>query len=528
MSFNGGYQSSVGGASVNGAVFITDVRPKDTNGHVGNKQFSSDGKVLDACLLSSPEVWVDMLAITGKTHFKPTIWVNGLEVVLQQDEDQDIWTGTISINAFNQTQIKAVHEDGAVHSCQISFDEIPVITKAEFSGDYPLGQTELKEGDEFSLTVESDSPVTAIELDDFGVSTGALFQFQETLSKTVQLMIANRGNATATYGVRLRIINQNGTKSEWYLTTNYGSEDGRHSLKLNNLHPNLQLTAIHYPLGQAALKDQEKAGIEHQISHFDEVYYDSPNGELSIMEPALFAGTKEVQRQSGSYNISEPNLKIRAKRRANGAISESDFVVQIAHSAATLTLLAPESRFPSGGNRGTSIQESFFQLQSSQLLLEPPLVNPESGQLQGTAKLYDEANAIYRQKVLIHDDDSKGVFALQLVQAYNLAGIPIAGFTGSAQYEVGGFVQRILPFEAFSRTVVIGTTVSDTGKLEVKDQSERLMQYAANFQDGLLAFTIVNQQEVVDEKGNVFYWNDEQAVNNNTTGLATISIEEKP
>ena len=527
MSFNGGYQSTIiGGSSRGGAVFITDVEPQNAADNVGGKVFSSNGKVLDSCVTSTQFIKVHILAITGFSNFKPTILVAGAIVNLIQDEDQNVWTGSIDLDLSNQTVITAIHEDGANHSISIASDDLPVIQDAKFVGLYPSGQTELKEADVFDFELSSSSNFISLEFDDFGAAKAQVFDFAAVNSKTVSIEIADRGNTLSKHGARVRIKNSNETFSEWFETASLGEQDGVNKVNLNNLQPEISIDNVSYPENQEALKDNETAVVEHTISDFDSVAYSSEE-QLQINDSGTYLQNKPVQRLSGSYNVDNPNLTIAATRAANGARVELELIIKIAHTVPEISLIAPTTRLISGGNAGTEIERHNVIIDSTQELLGIPEITAPIGQLIDSMSITANPRR-FEQEIAIHDNLPKGIYVFELVAAKNLAGLTINSFSNTATYEIGGFSKRILTIEAFGNEAQIGTTVSETSKLIVQDKDQIPMRYSNTLEEGLLEYTITNPSNFLNPEGNIFHWNDSQAINNNTTGLATISMEEPP
>jgi hypothetical protein len=292
-----------GDKSVNGAVFITDVQPQDQLNNVGQKVFSSDGKVLDSALTNTDLVTISILAALGHTNYKPSIKVLGEAVLLAQDEDQSIWQGTIDIDLNGATEIIAVHEDGAIHIVNIVADDGAEIVLANFVGNYPNGQTELKENDTYSVEVNSDTEMTRIEVSAFGAAKAQVFNFASSTTTIIDIKIANQGDSPTLQGIKLRAMNANGSFGNEYNTSDFGNTEEIHVVNLNNQYPIGIIDAIEYPVGQVALKDSELAKVDLEGSGYDEILYDSPNGELIITDPTDFQPFKEVERVNGDYNI---------------------------------------------------------------------------------------------------------------------------------------------------------------------------------------------------------------------------------
>jgi hypothetical protein len=91
---------------------------------------------------------------------------------------------------------------------------------------------------------------------------------------------------------------------------------------------------------------------------------------------------------------------------------------------------------------------------------------------------------------------------------------------------LGGFVVRTLTVPAFENEVDMGVRVANPSKVVAKDKDLALLTYYNDLENNDKAYTITNPSGVLNINGDLFHWNDSQAVNNNTTGLATIQIEE--
>lgn len=514
-----------GEKSINGAVFITDVQPQDPLNNVGQKVFSSDGKVLDSALTNTDLVSVSVLASIGHTNYKPSIKVLGQQVVLSQNEDQSIWQGTINVDLAGATKLIAEHEDGAIHEVAIVADQGAEIVIANFTGNYPLGQSELKENDTYLVEVNSDSEMVRIEVLPYGAAKAEVFDFAPTQSTIIEVSIADQGDSPSLHGIKLRAMNANGSFGNDYTTDEQGNNEGVHLVKLNNLYPSGIVDAIEYPVGQLALKDNELAKVDLSASNYDEITYDSPNNELQIVDPNIFVPFKEVSRIGGDYNVSEPNIRVSLKKTSNGAVTIADAIVQIAESNPVISIVEPATRLRSGGNSGTQAQNHEISLLSNQELLEAPTISVPHGTLLGNMQdSGDKKN--WLQSLRVHDDDQKGVFQFALTEAKNLAGKTVNILSGDTDYELGGFVSRIILVPAFQNELDMRVNVSDTSKVVARDKDSILLTYKNNLIDELKTYSITAPSLTLNVKGNLFFWADQQAVNNNTTGLATITVEE--
>ncbi len=514
-----------GEKNVSGSVFITDINPQNQLDNVGQKVFSSEGKVLDSALTNTDLITVAIIASVGHSNYKPEVKVNGNPVNLTLDEGEFWWEGEIDIDLSGDQEIICEHEDGAKHSIVITHDVGAEILSASFIGNYPSGQTELKEGDSYTVEVNSDIDMVRIEVLEYGAAKAETFDFDPTQSTTINITVADQGVTPSSHGIKLRAMNANGSFGGEYLTENDGNDDGVNVVVLNNVYPSGIIDAIEYPVGQMALKENEIAKVDLSGGGYDEILYDSPNGQLEITDPTVFEPFKEVSRIAGEYNISESNIRIRLTKTSNGAVTTTEAVVQIADSDPVIQISEPLSRLRSGGNNGTQAQNHEISLLSDQELLEAPTISVPHGTLLNTMQDSGDKKQ-WDQTLRVHDDDEKGVFNFSLTEAKNLAGKTVNVLSGDTQYELGGFVSRTIQVPAFQNELDLGVNVSDTSKVVARDKDSILLTYKNNFTDELKSYSITSPSGTLNVKGKLFHWTDSQAVNNNTTGLATITIEE--
>lgn len=494
--------------SINGGVFITNITPTIT-GNIANKITSSLGMVLDSCLTDTNLVTVSIMAITGHSNFVPNVTVNGLPISLLASSDKPIFTGNIDLDIAGLDKIDVEHEDGAKHSCIIEFEQPPVIAEAKFSSTYVNDQTELKAGDTHILTVITDSSIKAIEVADFGACTYGLYT---TSSNSINVTVADRGTSITQYTARVRVQKDTGSWSDWVETSN--------KVTLCNLYPSINLLGIIYPNDQRALKNTEEATVQHTVVNFNTIVYQALLGELVIQNTSTFEANKKVTRASGTYNIASNNFKITATRTANNAVKVANFVVNIANVAPTITVTTPYARLRSGGNNGTVAQVYSISLSANQQLLEAPLLNvPEGTWLDSS---FSGSGTTWSRRLQIHDNNIKGVYSFNSLQAKNLAGIVVNNLNST--YTIGGFVFRILTVPAYpNREVSIGTTVSNSAKLRCTNLSKGA--------SGSLNYTYqANQTEAVDKytinNSSLWYNCDGLNASSNTTGLMQIELEE--
>lgn len=511
------------GVGIGGHVSIVDATPTST-GAVGTKVFSQDNNRLETAVSDTPLITVSIVGITGPTNYKPNITVNGLSVILSESADKPLWNGTIDISLPIDGLIIAEHEDGATDSAVVLLQANPVIQSAIFVNGYPLGQTELKENDTFAMQVISDSPISRIDIIDAGATKAQTITFPPTLIANIQVLIANRGNTTVLRASSIIAYNDNGSASQQYSTASAGVINGTNVLLLNNQAPVIAFSTITYPANQQALKGSETADIQFSFSETDSIIFSSTTGELSILNPNTLEIVKTVTRLSGNYNVTSDNLRAVATRVANGATSTIDEIINIANTVPIITV-SNAQRLRSGGNSGTAIQNHTISLSSNQMLIGvPSLDNTISAGL--FLNNWVGGPQLFSRIMQIHDNDPKGTFPYINLSAIGLSGLETTNITGNNQYILGGFVSRDIFFGIIENEAALGANISDITKVNAVDKDLIQMTYQPSLLNGIRRYSITGPTGVLNQTGAILFWADETEVDNNTTGLSFIRIEE--
>ena len=458
-----------------GSVFITDITSNGI-GNVGDKVYEniSDGvgnTALISCSTTTQNVLVNVYALQGRTRFKPKIYITGSEIAMTRNSDAPVFKATnIAVNLLNSTSLRVDHEDGAYHTISIVQDAPPQVTSAYFYGSYPTSpaQTELKFNDTFNFTVNSDVPIVAIQIYDFGAARPTTHNFTAVTSKNIIINIADRGNTTQNLGVKLRVQKANGSWSSDYLTSDYGSTDGTHTVKLNNIGPSISFGTITYPGTQGALKGTESATVVNNVSDYNTILYTS--SQLDITSSTLYQNPITVSRKSTStggtdYNPSSPNLTITAVRTANNKSASGSVLVKIANGTFNLNISTNGGqRLRTGGSNGTTAQSYTVTISSShELSSAPTLAVPAGG---GTLSAFGGSSTSWNATLSnINDDLTKTTYNWGAISAKNLAGTTVTIINSGGSYVIGGFVSRSLTLAAFQNTLTLNTSVSDFSKM---------------------------------------------------------------
>lgn len=517
----GGVISASGG----GWAMVTDIAPNG-GGAVGGKTYQTAANdVLQACITSTLDLLVSIQA-SG-----PRVLVNGSIVDLSRISGESHYAGVAVVTLAGSglitvKQVMPDNSEGAAAIVSVTYQPAPTILTCTFVGGYPGSQTELKAGDTFQLSGTVDQVATNVEILDYGAMANVVIAVSGT-AFTITGMIANRGTTTQDLPARVRAQNVYGAWSSTFDTNSAGSVDGTHTVKLNNTYPSIVFGSITYPGIQAALKGSEIALVSVSTSDLDSIAYDSPTGELSITNPTIDEASKTVQRASGGYNISTPNMRATANRSANNATTISQTVVKIANDAVRIDVTLPAIRLRSGGNDGTSAQNHTITIVANQQLLAAPIMNaaPGGGTLLGS---WSGGPTNWTRSLQVHDNNTKGTYSWTGLVATNLAGVVTNTITTGAQYTLGGFVARDVTFAAFSQSAQITVSVIDYSKLQAGKFTATNQQSIRNAIQGnqsnlVNTFTVLG----IGVSPTTVWWNDVAAAASNSSGTAKLlALEE--
>lgn len=466
----------------NGFIAITDITPQNIADNVYDKTLSDGNNVLQSCKTSTNFINVHVIAITGKTKFRPDVTVNSLPVTMTRVGSTDTWSGIapITLVGAGLHTITALHDEGASDTAEVTVESPPQIINMEFSGAYPnsaQGQVEHAAGQVVSLTITSDQPFIEVESvvdTNNAIVAGSTTLGSATTSTTLSVVVADRGNTTITSSALIRVRTEAGTWSSIYASGDFGNTDGTHTLELNNTRPSAIFGTVSYPVGQGALKLTESASVIMSYLNVDTVsfYSNATTPQLNIPNPTTIISPKTFNRISGSagYNVSTPNLFVDVTRTANATSSTSSKVINIADDFATITSITKPARLRSG----VTAQVHSLVANCNQLTQLLDITVPE-GDLQGASWTTSNGGLSYSRSISIADSDVKGTYGMT-VYLVNLAGrvTTEADITPSIlQYIIGGFTSRdILITTAWAgggsfseREANIGTQVQLTSKL---------------------------------------------------------------
>ena len=438
-------------------IFITDAQPIHAEKNVVSiREGIPNQASIQSILTDDTDIRITIEWDRG-TEYQGVPKVNGEKVKTFSNKTAGTYQETIDINIVGKESIECYHA-GYTKKVSLVVDIPPVIELAEFLGNYPNSQTELKQGDTFSFTIDADSDFDFIEFENYGALESQTFSVTQGVSAIVNPVIANRGNSPQLLGAKVRIRKPSGVWSSWYNTENKGSLETIHVVNLNNQYPVLNITGINYPTGQQALKGSETATVNNTANHYDTISYTSPNSQLSIATTDSFDGSNVVTRIAGDYNVTAPNIQISANRIANNSTTTTSDVVNIANVPPTININTPANRLRSGGNDGTSIQNHAITIASNQNLLEAPSLDAPAGTWSGG---FSGSGTTWTRTLQIHDNDTKGTYNFSSLLATGLSGIITTTIASGESYIVGGFVSRTITLPPFTNETNIGVEVTN-------------------------------------------------------------------
>ena len=435
----------------------------------------------------------------------------------------------------------------------------PVVESVSF-GSLPGTQTELKSGDTILATFTFDTTnVDRVNLD--GTNDNNLASSDQTINVTTTgknadatitinyTLGANTGGVNGTGGQNKPIkarAKKNNHHGNWggFLTSSA-------TLTVNNQAPTFSSPSVTYPASQTAIASGDSATVNIVVSNQGATVgaasysYTSPGNQLTITSPAVYdvSGDKDVSVNSGftSSNTSTNNYTLTVVRPENGKSSSVSTLVKIVTTTPSLTVSYTGARLRSGGNAGTSVQQYGITLTSTEPLADFSMDPATSAGTFASTTWQTTNNTVWTNTLNVSDNDNKGTFSWQNVDAATQANVSKTSINTGATYVLGGFVSRTLTPSAQSRTVAIGTNVSNTSKLTATETFRGTITFDSSIADGVTIdpdittgvdvaskFTIVSASSpnVVDYDGDTFFYLDRAAVANNASGTSTINITE--
>jgi hypothetical protein len=422
-----------------------------------------------------------------------------------------------------------------------------------------IGTSKIKGGDVVNVEVNVDTkgiPDSDISLSilNSGFSNGTQTSYSsyskvtnpnQTITYTVPITVTNSVAKNGNQGIIARARGRINSNNFIYSDTHDSTNDSNSFAVLENSFPVISFGAVSYPNNQQALKGQELATVSNTITNFDTVQYTTTNNELNIINPNLYQTQKQIQLNSGTYNISNNNFNIKATKTSNGAVINSSTVVNIANTPIQLSVLNLAAKLKSS-NSGEIYN---FELLGSQRFLSAPSLSIPTTQTNPSVLTIRNAGTQTNDNeysITVSDSDTKGEF-YWTVSAENLAGIITTSIISNPSYILEGFESRTInasPNSLAAGLADIGTEVSNPSGISFENLSEG--GTAANggtiydykfYQNGTQLdntfdennkFTICDSSGLVDSQGAYVFNLDKlnRSANTSTSNPASFIIEE--
>lgn len=535
--------SSIAGSG-SGGVFITDVQPHNVGKSVSityatGLAVNGGYNVVESIVTDDNEVDVTVMAYGAGDAWQPEVTINagGAVVLTMQTGRQRQFEGSQSAIALGAGELIARTNQGNTHEVTVTIQAGPDTTSV-LIGALPGTQTAAKSGDSIDVTGTTS---------DYNAGDEVRLVDQEAFIQSAWVPVVDNGDGTGTFTISGTVSVRLGGGNRAYVEARnkFGAVGAQgvsgNSITLDQSIPSFTFISLTYPVGQGALKGSETADIvlsPNQVGASPVYLFESPNGDLSIPDPALFSGSKTLTRIAGDYNDSVVNFRCSVLRSENGASALYEHIVEIANVAPVIGVSLPAARLRSDlvANGGA---DHTITVTADQKLNLAPVLNASSavrGRLTGIA---DSGNQkIWTGTMNVDDADEKGVFAWQGLTAVNKAGISTTTITTGGSYTLGGFLPRTITWTpGFNRIQPLGVRCADFSKLSAQDNNTNTMTHQTtdladeNMGTPSYLYTVTDGAQAILATPNVnidnyLYWTDTFSAQTNSTGTATITVEE--
>lgn len=368
--------------------------------------------------------------------------------------------------------------DDATITIPMSVAQTPVVSNFLVDQTFPVGQSEIKQGDPIFISFEVDIPIKAIEVLVGGAGAPIVIPVNtnDLVFSNVQITAAAIGDF-GDVGTDLPVTIRVQSKENAY-SANYTSDNTIHC---NDQRPIITWGAVTYPGGRKALKGAEEALVPVTIQHFSTTLL-NPSVDLNpnTITPT---GDFSVGRVGGDYVYKTNNLTLTATRAENGSQTVSGQYVNIANVAPTLSVTENPVKLRASELNTVSVN-------SSQVLVAAPslsgtissLLNP---QLNGIG--HSEDATTFSAGVTIPSNESGlGAGVWDTISGTGLSGLMTTTVTGDNTYLIQGYAMQEVIKPAFQNWVEIPYFTTEIPNVRVHWLAEDGTQIANTPAGGLL------------------------------------------
>lgn len=514
-------------AANGGDILIADIVPQDENNEeVSDKTWIdiNNQTALDTCTTSTLDV-----IITIRSSF-PMCKIGNTTIELDVSADEGHYSKDVNYTLpADATDVRVdllLPNDTLGVGYTVILDVVagPTLLTLHFTGGYPGSQTEVKVGDTFQITGTTDVPCTAARILDFGACEASVQTFPSANTFVITGTIDNTSNFATALTAKVQARNADEAYGPAVQTNmDGGSIDGYNTIICNDTVPTFidnGFTNTDNP-GALAFKGVEEGIQTTVVANYDTVIYTSPHSDFTITDPNTYAAAKTITcTNPGDYNDSAINFRVTVNRIANDATSILSKVIEVADTAAILTVTQPIASLKSEATYTITVT-------SDQNLNGAPDLNiAGGGTWQGGS--FAGSDKVWTRDLLIEHDDARGTVAWsQVTPAQSNSGMN-ASITGNCI--IGGFLEMEIIFDhdpAWNLEQIANlSSVVDVNNLVCEDNSGYALAYQAGIDDNPYTYTITDAGGTPNVNGNYIRWTDLSAVSANTTGTAFLKIEE--
>ncbi len=437
------------------------------------------------------EVTVTLIGDRDKTRLEPTVTVNGIQATRAAGNSgvnsEFRWDVTIPVTemitatSVGSGSVRVLNQPVPPALAPV-ISNVTIIDAPATTSLYPGIQTEVKQGDTFYISFESDIEISSIVVEGSGAGTAG------TVPLTPGLVFTDIA-VTCGYGATVASLENISIKGVAALTSvNWAISSNQ--INCNSLAPSITFGAPTYPAGQQAIKDTESANVVMTLADYDTVAYSS--GQLTVTDNGTDIDCAYL---TGDYNISVNNNTATAKRIANDTTTVVSDLVNIVNVPAQVVLSGLPNPMKSGGNHGTSPADYTVTKTCNQELLTRCSTTIPVGVLSAFTTPAQNV-LVTTATVTIDDADVQGNYTFTApTGGLGLSNIPITAWTAGDAYVIRGFINRNVLLAPFASTVTVAAPLAigdESNVTIVWDFTPDAQTYSAVDADLVSQYTILN------------------------------------
>jgi len=535
LLFDDGSSSGGGGGGggaatfVSGGLFFIDATPS-ASGIVGSKIYAAGtvpiNKVIIEATTDTSSVLVMLLAEGPSAFYSPVVTITTLPaqiggaIVCTLAEDmydkRTYVASAVLVGISTDTTVTATSSTNATATFVLRVGAAAPTISALMQGPYPGSQTALKAGDVLTISGSVQNSATYAEILAGGAASSLTALTLGAMNSASSGFKSISGSFTVSNLTGLQSISARARNSLGSFGAAFTSLNTR---LLDQVFPLIGTRSIVYPIGQAGLKLSEEANITTVITNFTTVSYSGTN--IFVTAPTLYASTKTITRNGGSYIVGTQNYTISANKAENNSTSTVTSAVSIANVPPTAAISIsgnPTRLFSSAAGTNYTIT-----ITADQQLLNAPTLLASAGTWQG---VWSGSGSTWTRDLRILDTHPKGAQLFSGMVIAGLAGINGTVISAGSAYFIGGFNTRTITFAPFERFHFIGTPIVDFSKVTASYTGSTVLTKISSTVSTFQSFTIVDVSGVFSNTGSYLFISDASFAGSNTTGALQLDVSE--